>query len=92
MNKQILLGLLLVPCLGNAMCEPPINKHEDTYLTRYIRGTRVAKREYTLAGVIYSSGTVIGNSIENSVIVYTTTGDKALEVFQELEDIYERQK
>lgn len=81
MKKHVLLGLLLLPGLTHAMCEKPVTKYEDALTILYIRGDQAAKREYSLVGVLYTSGIVC----TDGAVVYTTSGKEAIDIFEKLE-------
>ena len=87
MNKSILLGLLLMPCLAHTMCEPSVTKHGDGSTIIYIRGDKAAKREQTLVGITYASGVACAGTI-----LYTRKDRAAHEMFDDLKDAYDRQQ
>jgi hypothetical protein len=77
--KKILLGLLLMPCVAHTMGELPVTKIENGLTTQYIRGEQVAERKYTRVGIYYTSGIV-----RDGGVIYTTRGEKAEDLFDEL--------
>jgi hypothetical protein len=88
MNKHILLGLLLVPCLSNAMAPATVKRLEFNNTTVYMQGDELITQEMTLAGYVYTK-----RSYSSSQQCWTraSEGEQAKNRFDELEDAYNKQ-
>ena len=88
MNKHILLGLLLVPCVShamNTMSEIPVTKHSLDGDTAYKRDIFMAYQEgATYKASMFRSDKQCWTSIAK--------GNEAAVVFNELKNTYEQQQ
>ena len=86
MNKSILLGLLLVPCVSHAM-DPLVVRVSTNTRTTYGKGMERAERKTTAAGYMYRAYK-INLSAEMEC---TAQGAAAAEKFEEFEKAYNAQ-
>jgi len=86
MIKRILLGLLLAPCLSNAMAPMHVRKLEGALQTAYRTDAQQVVRRDTIAGPTYTLSRYYAGSW-----VHVAEGNTAAKVFEKLEADYERQ-
>ena len=98
MNKQILLGLLLVPCVSHAMQKAQITKHEDDKQIVYSQGDSKAAFEEAVYDKTVDSYAAIWGSHGIEPTMWTpgstmTTGTECAKLsFHWMKAAYEKQQ